>query len=162
MFGRGGEEALALYQAHIGVDIVPGLSSAWAAPALAAVPVTHRGVSASLMVVEGHDPARLEWDVLGKTQATLVFLMAMGTIREIQSRLLASGKDRHTPVAVIERASCPEQRVVKTTLHDLVRVIRDQKLLNPAVIVVGAVAHVLPLPVDLTAPAAHVRSRWAL
>lgn len=162
LFGRGGEEALALYQAHIFVEIVPGYSSAWAAPALAAVPVTHRGVSTSLMVLEGHDPERLEWDVLGKTQATLVFLMAMGTIAEIQSRLLASGKGQHAPVAVIEQASNPEQRVVKTTFHDVVRVIRDENLHNPAVIVVGAVAHVLPLPADLAGSTVTAFNRMAL
>lgn len=157
VFGRGGEEALALHQAGIAVEIVPGLSSAWGAPALGAVPVTHRGVAASVMVLEGHDPETLEWDVLGKTHATLVLLMAMGTIGVIAERLMDEGRDGATPAAVIEHASCPEQRVVRTTLRRLAHVIRTEQLVHPSVIVVGAVTDVLPMPAVLSSPLARQR-----
>lgn len=152
VFGRGGEEAKALYQAGIPVDIIPGLSSAWAAPALAGVPLTYRGVSASVVMVEGHDPNRLEWSFLGKTRATLVIFMAMNTVEMIVQQLMAHGKDGRTPAAIIEQASWPEQRVIKTVLQDLTPSIQRNKLSNPAVIVVGDVANVLPLPAVLREP----------
>ncbi|NMP23877.1 uroporphyrinogen-III C-methyltransferase [Sulfobacillus harzensis] len=144
LFGRGGEEAIALHDAGIRVEIVPGISSAWSAPALGAVPVTHRGVSAALMVVEGHDPDTMEWDILSKTEATLVLLMAMGNSPIIAAELVAHGRSGNTPAAVIERASYSDQRVVRTTLAQLATVIDKEQLSNPAVIVIGKVVDVLP------------------
>ncbi len=147
VFGRGGEEALALYQAGIPVEIVAGLSSAFSAPALAFVPVTHRGVSASVFVVEGHDPDRLEWPLLARTEATLVFLMAVQAMPVIAKRLIDLGKSSRTPVAIIERASTAEERVTKTTLGEISGVSRWIR--NPAVIVVGNTAAVLPTSEEL-------------
>lgn len=160
VFGRGGEEALALHAAGIAVEIVPGLSSAWSAPALGAVPVTHRAVTASVVVAEGHDPEMMEWSLLGRTQATVVLLMAMANAATIAARLIEEGRDGHTPVAVIERASCPGQRVVRTTLLQLGEAIAAEQVTNPAVIVVGPVADILPPPHELRAPSAAFRNAW--
>ncbi len=149
VFGRGGEEAWALHQAGVPVEIVPGLSSALSAPTVAGVPVTHRGISASVLVVDGHNPDRLEWPMLSGTKATLVFLMAVGTITTIAERLAIFGKPGNTPVAILERTSTAHERVIKTTLAQISQVINVQHIENPAVIVIGETVGVLPSVAEL-------------
>lgn len=144
VFGRGGEESWALYHAAIPVHIVPGLSSALGAPAVAGVPVTHRGVSSSVLVIEGHDPDRLEWRLLSGTQATLVFLMAVGSMATIAERLALFGKPGSTPAAILERASTERERVIKTTMAQIGQVINIHHVENPAVFVIGEAVGVLP------------------
>jgi uroporphyrin-III C-methyltransferase/precorrin-2 dehydrogenase/sirohydrochlorin ferrochelatase len=106
VFGRGGEEALALRAAGIPVEVVPGVSSAIAAPALAGIPVTHRGVSASLVVVSGHAEAGYApvIDSLAPRAATIVVLMGLTTRGQIAERLLARGWARSTPAAIVSAA----------------------------------------------------------
>lgn len=140
VFGRGGEEAEALRRAGVEVEVVPGVSSAFAAPAAAGIPVTHRNVSTSVTVVTGHagDPAQagVDWDALGRLDGTLVVLMGMGARATITERLLAAGRPASTPVAVVHWGTTDRQRVVRTDLAHLA----DVDLPAPAAIVVGAVA----------------------
>jgi uroporphyrin-III C-methyltransferase len=140
VFGRGGEEAEALRRAGLDVEVVPGVSSAFAAPAAAGIPVTHRTVSTSVTVVTGHegDPALpgVDWDTLGRLDGTLVVLMGMGARAAIARRLMAAGRDATTPVAVIHWGTTDRQQVVRCDLGHLAEV----DLPAPAAIVVGAVA----------------------
>ena len=140
VFGRGGEEAEALRRAGVDVEIVPGGSSAFAAPAAAGIPVTHRTVSTSVTVVTGHagDPSLpgVDWELLGRLEGTLVILMGMAARRAITDRLVAAGRSPDTPVAVVRWGTTDRQEVVRTTLARLA----DVALTAPAAIVVGAVA----------------------
>jgi uroporphyrin-III C-methyltransferase len=140
VFGRGGEEAEALRRAGVDVEVVPGVSSAFAAPAAAGIPVTHRTVSTSVTVVTGHDgdPSLpgVDWEVLGRLEGTLVILMGMAARGAIAERLVAAGRSPDTPVAVVRWGTTDHQEVVRTTLSRLA----DVGLTAPAAIVVGAVA----------------------
>jgi len=140
VFGRGGEEAEALRRAGVDVEVVPGVSSAFAAPAAAGIPVTHRAVSTSVTVVTGHegDPslAGVDWDTLGRLDGTLVVLMGMGSRAAIATRLMAAGRHGGTPVAVVHWGTTDRQQVVRCDLAHLAGV----DLPAPATIVVGAVA----------------------
>jgi len=140
VFGRGGEEALALEAAGIGVTIVPGITSSIAAPALAGIPVTHRRVSSAFTVVTAHeDPNKsndLNWRALAQLDTTLVVLMGARRAKQVRDRLIANGKSDDTPVAVVHAASTPAQTVHRLSLDQL----GEQPIQNPAVIVIGDVA----------------------
>ncbi len=143
VFGRGGEEALALAQAGVPFEVVPGVSSAVAAPAYAGIPVTHRGIARSFAVITGHHAANLppmqrDWRVFSNIP-TLVILMGITRIREIVEELLEAGRPGNTPAAVIEWATTPRQRVVRATLAELPETVMREKVESPAVIVVGEV-----------------------
>ena len=140
VFGRGSEEYDAVVAAGLGCDVVPGLSSALAGPALAGIPLTHRGVSASFTVLSGHRVAERDhdWDALARSGSTLVVLMGATTARAIAARLIVAGRSEGEAVALVHRAGRSDARTVRTTLGDL----RDLgcPLPAPVVIVVGAVA----------------------
>jgi uroporphyrin-III C-methyltransferase len=140
VFGRGGEEAIALETAGISVAVVPGITSSIAGPALAGIPVTHRNVSSAFTVVTAHeDPNKadgLNWQALAQLNTTLVVLMGARRTVQIRERLLASGMSRDTPVAIIYSASTPDQTVDRLPLHRL----GEYPVPNPAVIVIGQVA----------------------
>ena len=141
VFGRGGEEAEALGNAGIDYEVVPGVSSAFAAPAAAGIPVTHRGLATSVTVVTGHvgdpsAPGGVDWSSLGRAGGTLVILMGMSERSRIGDELIRSGRDRATPVAVVHWATTHRQQIVRTTLAGLAAV----ELPAPSVIVVGPVA----------------------
>ncbi len=139
LFGRGGEEADVLARAGVRCEVIPGVSSAFAVPAAAGIPVTHRGLSSSVTVVTGRvdDPIDgVDWEVLAKVDGTLVILMGMMDRAEIAEALQQGGKAGSTPTAVIEWGTTPDQVVVRTTLDQLAAV----PLTSPAVIVVGPVA----------------------
>src|SRR5439155_14182026 len=120
VFGRGGEEALALAAAGVPFEVVPGISSAVAVPAYAGIPVTHRGLSSSFTVVTGHSRQSIEqeidWEAVARTADTLVVLMGVAHRDEIAKRLIAGGLAGDTPVAGITLGTRPEQRTVRTTL----------------------------------------------
>jgi uroporphyrin-III C-methyltransferase/precorrin-2 dehydrogenase/sirohydrochlorin ferrochelatase len=149
VFGRGGEEWLACAEAGVPVTIVPGVSSALAAPALAAIPLTHRQVAADFTVVSGHlDPGRaqeqgVDWPGLAAHAGTLVVLMGMDRLDPIATQLIAHGKNPDTPAAVVHRASLPEQRVARGPLRDIAAIAARAELGAPAVVVIGAVVDVL-------------------
>ncbi len=141
VFGRGGEEAEALRDAGIDYEVVPGVTSAFAAPAAAGIPVTHRTLSTSVTVVTGHvgeptGPGGVDWESLGAAGGTLVILMGMSERAEIAARLIESGRIPSTPVAVVHWGTTPRQQVIRTTLDALAAV----ELPAPSVIVVGRVA----------------------
>jgi uroporphyrinogen III methyltransferase/synthase len=141
VFGRGGEEAEVLLEAGIDVEVVPGVTAAFAAPASAGVPVTHRGLSSSVTVVTGHsgDPTAegaFDWDALASVGGTLVIMMGMAHRAEIARRLIAAGRPPETPVLVVYRGTSPGQSDVRTTLDRL----GDVGLGPPSTIVIGAVA----------------------
>ncbi len=140
VFGRGGEEVEALRRAGVEVELVPGVSSAFAAPAAAGIPVTHRSVSTSVTVVTGHAGSAslpgVDWESLGKLEGTLVVLMGMAERAAIADRLMTAGRPPSTPVAVIHWGTTDRQQAVRTTLAGLAAV----ELPAPAVIVVGEVA----------------------
>jgi uroporphyrinogen III methyltransferase/synthase len=141
LFGRGGEEVEALLRAGVKVEVVPGITSAFAAPAYAGVPVTHRGLSTSVTVVTGRvgdpsAPGGVDWEALARAGGTIVVLMGMATRSEIARRLIDGGRKASTPVAVVQWGTTPDQRAVRATLGELASVELD----SPATIVVGAVA----------------------
>ncbi|MBV8716065.1 MAG: uroporphyrinogen-III C-methyltransferase [Chloroflexi bacterium] len=140
VFGRGGEEVLALSRAGIAFEVVPGVSSALAAPAAAGIPVTHRGLSASVTVVNGHDADQHDWDALARSAGTLVFLMAVERLEQIAARLLNSGRRSDEPAALIEWATTARQRIVLAPLGELVATARAEGVEPPAVLVVGPTA----------------------
>jgi uroporphyrin-III C-methyltransferase len=140
VFGRGGEEAQVLLAAGVDVEVVPGISSALAAPALAGVPVTMRHQSSAFTVLTGHEDASgtspVDWEAHAATGATLVILMGVGRIAEIAARLMCGGRDPATPVAAVHWASTDRQHVHRSTLGE----IGDAELHPPCTIVVGEVA----------------------
>lgn len=145
VFGRGGEEAIALVQAGVPYEVIPGVTSAVAAPAYAGIPVTHRGISNSFAVVTGHeDPSKkgtsIDWARLATGVDTLVFLMGVGKLPHIVEQLLAHGRPPDTPVAAVRWGTTPGQQTVTGTLADIVARARTSGLKPPAVTVVGEVA----------------------
>jgi uroporphyrin-III C-methyltransferase len=140
VFGRGGEEALALATAGVSFEIVPGITSAFAAPAAAGIPVTHRGLSASVTVINGHDAEQHDWQGLAASSGTLVFLMAVERLEDIIDRLLANGRPEDEPAALIEWATTPRQRVVSAPLNEIVEAAFVATVQPPAVLVVGPTA----------------------
>ncbi len=141
VFGRGGEEAIYLYERDIKFEIIPGITSSVSVPAYAGIPVTHRGITTSFRVVTGHETpnkriSQIEWQTFLNDE-TIVFLMGFHNIKMITNKLMKLGKARDYPCAVISKGSTPEQQVVVSTLENIVK---DSKgLPTPAIIVVGEV-----------------------
>ena len=144
VFGRGGEEALALKYAGIPFDVVPGISSAVAAPAAAGIPVTHRGLASAFLVVSGHDEESLSAATEGllPNRITLVVLMGLHRSAAIACRLVDAGWARGTPAAVITEASTPRQQVWRGTLDDLAAERLDFDAASAGTIVIGDVVTV--------------------
>ena len=143
VFGRGGEEGLALAAAGIPFEVVPGITSAISVPAGAGIPVTHRGVTTAFTVVTGHEePGKddnLDWEALAKVGGTLVILMGVARLEENTSALLRGGRSPETPAALIERGWSPEERLVGGTLGDIVERAKEANVQSPAILVVGDV-----------------------
>lgn len=141
LFGRGGEEVLACRAHGIPVEVVPGVSSALAAPASAGIPLTHRGVVAGAHVTHGH--GRLGPDAVASVvngTATLVVLMGVGLLARHVQHLLEAGADPATPVAIVENGTLPTQRTTRAPLSEVVAAAAAADVQAPAVIVVGGVA----------------------
>ncbi len=143
VFGRGGEECAALADAGVKFEVVPGVTSASAAPAYAGVPLTHRGLSASVTIVTGHEddntPGNADWDAvarMGKSGGTVVVLMGAAERDVVARRLLDGGMDEDTPVAAVTWGTRREQSVVRTSLGGL----GDADVHAPVTIVIGGVA----------------------
>jgi uroporphyrin-III C-methyltransferase/precorrin-2 dehydrogenase/sirohydrochlorin ferrochelatase len=142
VFGRGGEEALACARAGVAFEVVPGVSSAIAAPALAGIPVTHRGVAQSFAVVTGSTAHGDQVDLRRVATATdtLVVLMAFGKLAETCAELIAAGRPATEPAAMVQWAATPEQRTVVGTLERLPALAAAARIGPPATLVVGGVA----------------------
>jgi len=144
VFGRGGEECLALVEAGIPFEVIPGISSAIAVPAYAGIPVTQRGLTTAFTVIAGHtcEPeSGLDWAALPKV-GTLIFLMGVAHLPEIRSRLLANGMSGQMPVAVIEQGTTHQQFVVEGTLEDILE--KTKEIHPPATIIIGEVVSMRP------------------
>jgi uroporphyrinogen III methyltransferase/synthase len=143
LFGRGGEEALALQEKGIPFEVVPGVTSSIAAPELAGIPVTHRGVASSLIIVTGHEePGKetpLDWAAIAAMGGTLVVLMGVSRLEQNVAALIGAGKSPQTPAAMVEKGGWPEQRMISATLADIAEKAKEAKIESPAILVVGEV-----------------------
>ena len=144
VFGRGGEEALALAESGVPFQVVPGITSAVAVPAYAGIPVTHRDVAASVSIITGHEnPAKgfsqLDWANLAAGTGTRIFLMGMGNLSFIVQKLVENGCEPGTPVALIRWGTLPEQETLTGTLQDIIDRAEGRDFRPPVVIVVGDV-----------------------
>jgi len=139
VFGRGGEEAIALAEAGIPFEVVPGVSALASVPAAFDIPLTHRGVAAQVTLVSGHSATGelLDFEQLARTPGTLVFFMGLRQVETIVARLLAHGKAPWTPAAVLARGTLPEAEIAESELRDLPDLARD--LPQPALVVIGDV-----------------------
>lgn len=142
VFGRGAEEGIALQNANIPFEIVPGVSAAMGVTAAAGIPLTHRGLASAAVIVTGHedpdkDTSDVEWPKLAKIDATLVIFMGIQKIKTICNRLIQEGKDPNTPAAVIQSGTTSTQRNVFGQLSDLSRLAADSAIKSPALIIVG-------------------------
>jgi uroporphyrin-III C-methyltransferase/precorrin-2 dehydrogenase/sirohydrochlorin ferrochelatase len=148
VFGRGGEEVLACVKAGVPVTVVPGVTSSVAAPALAGIPVTHRGVAHEFAVVSGHVPpdspqSLVDWGALARLHGTLVVMMGLKNLPRIAERLLAEGKPAGTPAAVVQEGSTDAQRVLRGTLGSIAADAAEAGIRPPAVVVIGGVVETL-------------------
>ena len=144
IFGRGGEEALTLVEAGIDFEVVPGITSAIAAPAYAGIPLTHRSYSSSVAFVTGHSAAlqadsAIRWEQLATGVDTLVVLMGVGHLREIAGRLIQHGRSPETPISLVHWGTTPQQKTLEGTLADIAQKAEAVNFRNPAAIVVGDV-----------------------
>lgn len=139
VFGRGGEEAIVCARYGIPFEVVPGISSSYAVPAYAGIPLTHRHVSRSFTVITGHDADSIAYEALVAVGGTLVILMGVGNLEHITANLLAAGLDLETPAAAIEWGAMEAQRVIEGTVETLAERANEAALEPPATIVIGDV-----------------------
>jgi uroporphyrinogen III methyltransferase/synthase len=149
IFGRGGEEAEVLFKAGLSFEIVPGVTSAIAAPAYAGIPLTHRKLASTLAFITGHeDPKKEEtsinWAALATGIGTLVFFMGVKNLPKITRQLMNHGKSPDTPVALVRWGTTPSQVTVSGTLETIVEKVQTAGLKAPALIVVGDVVNLRP------------------
>jgi uroporphyrin-III C-methyltransferase len=139
VFGRGGEEALALKRAGIFHEVIPGVSSGLAASAVAGIPVTHRGIASAVTFVSGHsaDGTAPDWEALVKSRSTLVVFMGVKRLPGIVQGLLDAGLAANTPAAAIERATWPNQRVIRASVARIAGEASRMELDSPAILVIG-------------------------
>lgn len=166
LFGRGGEEVLACRAAGVPVRVVPGVSSAVAAAGAAEIPVTHRGTSDRVHIVNGHWPfSDLDLDALRRPDVTVVVLMGVATLDGLVAQALAAGVDPDVPAAVVARATLPDEQVVRAALRDLPGCCAAAGVTAPGVVVVGDVARAGFLEPDspgrAVAPATRAERRAA-
>jgi uroporphyrinogen III methyltransferase/synthase len=144
IFGRGGEEALLLAQAGIDWEVVPGVTSAIAAPAYAGIPLTQREFTSTVAFITGHEDlerkaSRVDWTKISTGAGTLVFLMGISNLTSIIEELMRHGRSADTPCAVVMWGTLPKQKTVTGRLSDIVQKVEDAKLSSPSVFVVGEV-----------------------
>jgi uroporphyrin-III C-methyltransferase/precorrin-2 dehydrogenase/sirohydrochlorin ferrochelatase len=147
VFGRGFEEAIACAEAGVPCTVVPGLTSAISVPAVAGIPVTHRGVAHEFTVISGHVPpddetSLVDWDAVAQLRGTVVLLMAVQNLPAIADRLVAGGRKEDTPVAVIAEGTMPGERTVLSTLGSVAADVAREQVRPPAIIVIGDVVAV--------------------
>jgi uroporphyrin-III C-methyltransferase / precorrin-2 dehydrogenase / sirohydrochlorin ferrochelatase len=140
IFGRGGEELEVLKAHGIPCRVVPGITAALGAAAVAGLPLTQRGLSQSVTLVTGHADADLDWHALARAGQTVIFYMGVTQLPRIVARLRAAGAAAELPAAIIERATLPGQRVLRTRLADVALLARREQVTAPALLVIGRVA----------------------
>ena len=143
VFGRGGEEVLALANENISFEVIPGVTSPIAVLNYAGIPITHRGIAQSFHIVTGKSVQDLNvnFKALAMEQGTLVFMMGLSNLDNIVRELAANGKDLSTPCGVIMRGTSAKQKKVIGTLNDISQKVKDAKLQSPCIIVVGEVVN---------------------
>lgn len=143
VFGRGGEEVEALRSAGIEAELINGITSGLAAPAMLGIPVTHRDYCHGVALVTGHTRShgRPNWTALARSGVTLVIYMGMVNLESIAAELMAAGMPKDTPAAAIENGTLPQQRQVISNLANLAAEVKAGGLRSPAVIVVGEVVN---------------------
>lgn len=141
VFGRGGEEALALQQAGVAVEVVPGVTSASGCTTYAGIPLTHRGLAqgCTFVTAHGENELHLNWQGLASLNHTLVFYMGVSRASLIEQQLLQAGMNPNTPVAIIENGCRDNQRLVAGPIQDLQQMVLEHGVSSPALIVVGEV-----------------------
>ncbi|RMI35660.1 uroporphyrinogen-III C-methyltransferase [Nocardia stercoris] len=145
VFGRGYEELEACVEAGVPVTVVPGVTSAISVPALAGIPVTHRGITHEFVVVSGHvapdhPDSLVDWDALARLRGTIVLLMAVERIEKFAAALLAGGRSADTPVTVVQEGSLRTQRSLRADLGTVAERIRAEGIRPPAIVVIGPTA----------------------
>lgn len=145
VFGRGGEEVLEFREFGVEPTVIPGVSAAFSAPLLASIPVTHRGISNQVVMCTGYGKNNTSPDLIQyHPEQTVVFLMAVGRLRELCNNLISKANyPRSTPVGIVERAGCPEQRTVVGTMDNIADLAKRYDIKPPSTIVVGEVVNVL-------------------
>lgn len=144
IFGRGGEEAEFLFENSIRFEIVPGISSAIASAIYSGIPLTHRKLSSSVAIVTGHeDPTKEEksvrWDKLAKSVDTIVILMGIENLPKIMGKLMHHGLDKDTKVAIIERGTLQDQKIIIGNASNIIEKMKESSIKPPAVILIGEV-----------------------
>lgn len=143
VFGRGAEEVEALAKRGLAYEVVPGITSGIAAPAYAGIPLTHRELGNSFAIVTGHckngKPTDVKWESLTKAVDTIAIYMGVGNLPYICDQLIANGKNRDTPVAVIQQGTTEHQQTVTGTLGNIIPIVKKAEIKNPAMIIVGEV-----------------------
>ncbi|HGM4839428.1 TPA: uroporphyrinogen-III C-methyltransferase [Serratia marcescens] len=142
IFGRGGEEMACCQQKGIVCNVVPGITAAMGCAAASGIPLTHRNLAQSVRFVTGHGPEGepdVDWSVLAAARQTLVFYMGIANSPVISQRLIAHGLPGSTPVAVIERGTQPQQRVLVGTLDALGKIVAEEQVESPALVIIGEV-----------------------
>lgn len=146
LFGRGSEEALYLKKSGIDFEVVPGITSAIAVPASVGIPVTDRRITSTFTVITGHektDDSRINWKALAELGGTIVILMGVENLDRNMNNLLKYGLDPDTPVAIIEKGLTDDERVVFGNVSNIAKIVKDENVTPPAVIVVGEVVNLL-------------------
>lgn len=149
IFGRGGEESCYLKKSGVEFEVVPGVSAGYAVPAYAGIPVTDRRYSSAVVFVTAHedpkkDSGTVDWRELAKFKGTIVAFMGVKNLSGVIKKLIEGGKPAKTPVSVIERGTLPDQRVVTGTLETIQRKVKNEKMLSPALTVIGDVNRLRP------------------
>ncbi|MFC7684883.1 uroporphyrinogen-III C-methyltransferase [Ureibacillus sp. GCM10028918] len=143
IFGRGAEEAAACREAGVRFEVVPGITSGIAAAAYAGIPVTHREYSSSFAVITGHrkegETDNIHWALLAESVDTLAIYMGMKNLNYITNQLLAHGKSKETPVALIHQGTTNQQRTIIGTLETIFDIAIQEQVKNPSMIIVGEV-----------------------
>ncbi|KAL7501854.1 hypothetical protein ACHAWX_000397 [Stephanocyclus meneghinianus] len=145
VFGRGGEEVLEFRKFGVEPTVVPGVSAAFSAPLLASIPVTHRSISNQVVMCTGYGRNNTSPDLIQyHKEQTVVFLMAVGRLRELCEKMVTlANYPMQTPVGIVERAGCPDQRTVVGTMENIADLAEKYNVRPPSTIVVGDVVNVL-------------------
>ena len=144
MFGRGGEEVIALADANIPFQVIPGITSGLGAAASSGIPLTHRDDATSTLFITGHQCRSEEsqdWETLAKLNSTLVFYMGARRLTDIVMGLVENGKSKDTPIAIIQNATMVSQNILTSTLESILKDIKQKKTMTPTIIIIGNVVN---------------------
>lgn len=144
IFGRGGEEAEFLKKHNIKYEIIPGITSGMGSAEYSGIPLTHRNYASSVVFVTGHEDAKkkegvVDWKRLAKSVDTIVIMMGLSRLEIISKKLISGGLDKNTPVAVIQNGTTDEHKMIKGTLSNISKKVKEAKVKPPTIIIVGKV-----------------------